>query len=69
MTLPLDYNIKMNRYEKVSQVVYKPFVEKQLSNVVKEMAVDFNTPDLEVGEVDELLQSLNFNCLSGVIDT
>lgn len=65
LTLPLDYNIKMNRYEKISQVVYKPFVEKQLSNVVKEMAVDFNTPDLEVGEVDELLQSLNFNCLSG----
>lgn len=29
------------------------------------MAIDYNTPDLEVGEVDWLLQSLNFNCLSG----
>ena len=65
LTLPLDYNIKMNRYDKISQVVYKPFVEKQLSNVVKEMAIDFYTPNLEVGEIDWLLQSLNFNYLSG----
>ena len=65
LTLPLDYNIKMNRYEKISQVVYKPFVEKQLSNVVKELAIDFYTPNLEIGEIDWLLQSLNFNYLSG----
>ena len=65
LTLPLDYNIKMNRYDKISQVVYKPFVEKQLSNVVKELAIDFYTPNLEIGEIDWLLQSLNFNYLSG----
>lgn len=65
LTLPEDYNIKMNRYDKISQVVYKPFVEKQLSNVVKELAIDFYTPNLEIGEIDWLLQSLNFNYLSG----
>ena len=65
LTLPQDYNIKMNRYDKISQVVYKPFVEKQLSNVVKELAIDFYTPNLEIGEIDWLLQSLNFNYLSG----
>ena len=65
LTLSEDYNIKMNRYDKISQVVYKPFVEKQLSNVVKELAIDFYTPNLEIGEIDWLLQSLNFNYLSG----
>ena len=65
LTLSEDYNIKMNRYDKISQVVYKPFVEKQLSNVVKELAINFYTPNLEIGEIDWLLQSLNFNYLSG----
>ena len=64
LTLPLDYTIKMNRYEKINKVVYKPFKDTKLGSIVKEIALDFNTPDLEVGEIDWLLQSLNFNCLS-----
>lgn len=65
LTLPLDYNIRMSRYEKISKVIYKPFKNNNISNIVKEIAIDYNTPDLEFGEVDLLLQSLNFNCLSG----
>ena len=64
LTLPLDYNIKMRKYGKVSDVIYKPFIDNELSDVIKELAIDYNTPDLEIGEVDWLLQSLNFNCLS-----
>lgn len=64
LTLPLDYNIKMRKYGKVSEVIYKPFIDNELSDVIKELAIDYNTPDLEIGEVDWLLQSLNFNCLS-----
>lgn len=65
LTLPLDYNIKMRRYGKINEVIYKPFIDNELSDVIKELAIDYNTPDLEVGEIDWLLQSLNFNCLSG----
>ena len=65
LTLPANYNIRMSGYEKISKVVYKPFKNNNINNMVREMAIDFNTPDLEVGEVDSLLQSLNFNCLSG----
>ena len=65
LTLPLNYTIKMNNYRKISEVIYKPFKNNELNNVIREIAIDYNTPDLEVGEIDWLLQSLNFNCLSG----
>lgn len=65
LTLPQDYNIRMNNYTKICEVVYKPFMDSRLIDVIKNLALAYNTPDLEVGEVDWLLQSLNFNCLSG----
>lgn len=65
LTLPMDYNIRMNNYTKINEVVYKPFMDSTLNDVIKEISVDYNTPNLEVGEIDWLLQSLNFNCLSG----
>ncbi len=65
LTLPLDYNIKMNRYEKINKIIYEPFMDNKLVNMVKEIALDLNTPNLEVGEIEWLLHSLNFNCLSG----
>lgn len=65
LTLPENYNIRMNNYKKICEVVYKPFISNKLSDVIENLAMDYNTPDLEVGEVDWLLQSLNFNCLSG----
>ena len=37
---------------------------KQLLDTYKELGLDYNTPDLELGEIDWLLQSLNFNCMS-----
>ncbi|HCF34700.1 MAG TPA: hypothetical protein DER15_05130 [Clostridiales bacterium] len=64
LTLPKTYNIRMNKYAKINEVIYKPFVETELTNAIKTIAIDYNTPDLEVGEIDWLLQSLNFNCLS-----
>lgn len=64
LTLPLDYNIRMKKYTKINEVVYKPFLGNELTDAINEMAIDYNTPDLEYGEVDWLLQSLNFNCLS-----
>ena len=65
LTLSENYNIRMNNYKKICEVVYKPFISNKLSDVIENLAMDYNTPDLEVGEVDWLLQSLNFNCLSG----
>lgn len=65
LTLPENYNIKMNNYKKICEVVYKPFMNSKLNEIIRNLAIDYNTPDLEVGEVDWLLQSLNFNCLSG----
>lgn len=65
LTLPQDYNIRMNNYTKICEVIYKPFINNRLNEVIENLAIDYNTPDLEIGEVDWLLQSLNFNCLSG----
>lgn len=65
LTLPEDYNIRMSNYKKICEVVYKPFMDSKLNEVIKTLAIDYNTPDLEIGEVDWLLQSLNFNCMSG----
>lgn len=64
LTLPQNYNIRMSKFEKINEVVYKPFKNDTLNHVIRELAIDFNTPDLEYGEIDWLLQSLNFNCLS-----
>lgn len=65
LTLPQDYNIRMNKYVKISEIIYKPFLNNELTDVITEIAIDYNTPDLEIGEIDWILQSLNFNCLSG----
>ena len=64
LTLPQNYTIKMNNYRKISEIIYKPFKINEVNNIISEIAIDYNTPDLEVGEIDWLLQSLNFNCLS-----
>lgn len=64
LTLSENYNIRMNNYKKICEVVYKPFISNRLNDVIKDLSTDYNTPNLEVGEIDWLLQSLNFNCLS-----
>lgn len=32
LTLPKTYNIRMNKYAKINEVIYKPFVETELTN-------------------------------------
>ena len=64
LTLPLNYTVKINNYRKICEVIYKPFKCDYLKNVINEISIDYNIPDLEIGEIDWLLQSLNFNCLS-----
>lgn len=64
LTVPPDYKIKLNTFAKINEVIYKPLIDDKLFDAIKVMALDYNTPDLEVGEIDWLLQSLNFNCMS-----
>lgn len=64
LTLPENFNIKFKDVSKINKIIYKPIKDNQLVNTIKQMAIDYNTPDLDVGEVDWLLQSLNFNCMS-----
>lgn len=64
LTVTPDYKIKLNTFAKINEVIYKPLIDDSLIHAIKTIALDYNTPDLEVGEIDWLLQSLNFNCLS-----
>jgi len=65
LLLQNDYNLKLKNHSKINTVFYEPYSSNKLYNSIKELAIDYNTPDLEFGEVDWLLQSLDFNCLSG----
>ena len=65
LTLTQNYNIRITKCAKINQIVRKPFSHNELKTLINELAIDYNTPDLEFGEIDWLLQSLNFNCLSG----
>ena len=64
LTLTPDYKLNFNNYTKINRIIYKPILHNELSDAVKTMAIDYNTPDLEFGELDWLLQSINFNCMS-----
>ncbi|MBQ2917151.1 MAG: hypothetical protein IJE59_03125 [Clostridia bacterium] len=65
LILQKDYNLKIKNHSKINTVFYEPYSSNKLNNTIKELAIDYNTPDLEFGEVDWLLQSLDFNCMSG----
>lgn len=64
LTLTPHYRIELNNVAKINKIIYKPIFDDKLVNAIHVMSADFYTPDLEVGEVDCLLQSLNFNCMS-----
>lgn len=64
LTVPSDYIMRLNNFKKINEVIYKPILHNELSNAIKEIAIDYNTPDLKVGEIDWILQSLNFNYMS-----
>ncbi len=63
LTLDKDYNLKLSNFSKINKIIYKP-VSIELVDIIKKISIIHNTPDLEFGEVDWLLQSLNFNCMS-----
>ena len=64
LTLSPHYRMKLNNVAKINEIIYKPILNNDLIETIRTMAIDYNTPDLEVGEIDWLLQSLNFNCMS-----
>ncbi len=64
LTVPVNYVINLKNVSKVNSIIYKPILNNELVNRIKEMSVNYNTPDLEFGDVEWLLQSLNFNCMS-----
>lgn len=65
LLLQNDYNLKIKNHSKINTVFYEPYSSNKLINSIKDLAIVYNTPDLEFGEVDWLLNSLDFNCLSG----
>ena len=64
LTVPSNYIMRLTDLQKINTVLYKPISNHKLSNTIKKIAIDYNTPDIEVGEIEWLLLSLNFNCMS-----
>ena len=64
LTVPSNYIMRLTDLQKINTVLYKPISNHKLSNTIKNIAIDYNTPDIEVGEIEWLLLSLNFNCMS-----
>lgn len=64
LILPSKNNFHLTDVQKINKIIYNSNYKKQLISFIKELGLDYNTPDLELGEIDWLLQSLNFNCMS-----
>lgn len=65
LTLNKNYKLNLDNFSKINKVLYKPINDNnKLIESVKKLAMYYNTPDIENGEIDLLLQSLNFNCMS-----
>lgn len=64
LTVPSNYIMRLTDLQKINTVLYKPISNHKLSNTIKKIAIDYITPDIEVGEIEWLLLSLNFNCMS-----
>lgn len=64
LILPSKNNFHLTDVQKVNKIIYNSNYKEQLISFIKELGLDYNTPDLELGEIDWLLQSLNFNCMS-----
>ena len=64
LTLSPHYSMKLNNVAKINEILYKPIQSNELVEAIKMLSIDYNTPDIEFGEIDWLLQSLNFNCMS-----
>ena len=64
LTLSPHYSMKLNNVAKINEILYKPIQSNELVEAIKMLSIDYNTQDIEFGEIDWLLQSLNFNCMS-----
>lgn len=64
LILPSKNNFHLTDVQKINKIIYNSNYKEQLISFIKELGLDYNTPDLELGEIDWLLQSLNFNCMS-----
>lgn len=64
LVLPSRNKIQLTNVQKINKIIYKPNCKNKLIQSIEEMEEDFYTTDLEVGEIDWLLQSLGFNCMS-----
>ena len=64
LVLPSKNKVQLTDVQKINKIIYKPYCKEQLVNSIKDIEIDYNTPELEVGEVDWLLQCLGFNCMS-----
>lgn len=67
LTLNEENNIKIKNVSKVNSILYKPLKNNELFDTIKLMSDYFHTPNLEPYEIDFLLQSLDFNYMSGRI--
>ena len=52
LTVPSNYIMELTDLQKINEIVYKPISNNKLYTAVKKIAIDYNTPDIEVGEID-----------------
>lgn len=64
LTLETNYCVKLKNVAKINTILYKPIISNELTEAIEKIAISYNTPNLEAYEVDYLLQTLNFNCMS-----
>ncbi len=63
LTVSRNYFMKLTNVSMVYKILYKP-IDSELTDVIEQMAINLNTPDLDTEDVEWLLASLHFNCLS-----
>lgn len=64
LTVEINNSMKLNNVTKIHTILYKPIKNNELADTIEKIAINYNTPDLEPYEVDELLENLEFNCMS-----
>lgn len=64
LTLQKNYCFRLKNVAKINTILYKPIINNELTEAIEKISNYYNIPDLEAYEVDYLLQTLNFNCMS-----
>lgn len=52
LTLSPHYSMKLNNVAKINEILYKPIQSNELVEAIKMLSIDYNTPDIEFGEID-----------------